>query len=682
MKSVPPLQMDPDGLAAARVNYRGQLLAANPEGTQHFENLQDRLYQVLDLMKGEKPFQLYFNTGLMLVGTPLAGDEGFLLQWQPVTEAEVRLALFQAVARSVNSSLILEEIFDALGEVLGSFIPFEAGTIVILDDSQNTAKVVVSLLPQGQAEISGESNLFAGYDAMIDDLLRRPHSRLIASQNIRSVLVDNQTEQTLLVPLVSKGVMIGCIGLSGSNYQPTHLNLLEEVSEQLAVAVENARLYWQTQSQAGREFLINQITKSIRQSLQIEEILQTTVQEVGKVMGLSRCLIHYWGVEPDAFQYFEYVLPGINPVDNPDNAMLFERELFTRRSDSPHKYNPFILNDTRNFPDGRAYLHEAQVKSLAVFPILLQERNFVGTISLHQCDTFRAWLSEEIELLKAIAEHVAVALHQANLFQEKENQRKRLEDTIKELQQTQMQLIQSEKMAVLGQFVAGIAHEVNTPLGTLVSNDDTVQRCLEKIETDDPQAIKMKTTAIDLLKINRMASERIQEIVKNLRNFARLDESDLKQVNIHEGLDSTLLLIHSSLRGKIRIIKQYGNIPLIDCFPGLLNQVFMNLLINASHSIEQQGEITIETWLDEAQNQVHVAIKDTGKGISPEHLPRIFDPGFTTKGVGVGTGLGLALCYKIIEKHHGRIDVESTPGVGTAMTVILPIRQKPPQPDA
>jgi two-component system, NtrC family, sensor kinase len=230
-------------------------------------------------------------------------------------------------------------------------------------------------------------------------------------------------------------------------------------------------------------------------------------------------------------------------------------------------------------------------------------------------------------------------------------------------------------MAMLGQFVAGIAHEVNTPLGTLIANDDTVKRCLEQIEVKDDKGNKYRVTAMELLKINQMASERIMEIVRNLRNFARLDESDLKQVDLHEGIDSTLLLIRSSIKPEIRIIKQYGDIPPIQCFPGLLNQVFMNLLINASHSIDERGTITIETRYKPGEQQVEIAIHDTGKGIAPENLTKIFDPGFTTKGVGVGTGLGLALCYKIMEKHRGRVLVDSVVGEGTTMTVVLPVKQ-------
>jgi signal transduction histidine kinase len=208
-----------------------------------------------------------------------------------------------------------------------------------------------------------------------------------------------------------------------------------------------------------------------------------------------------------------------------------------------------------------------------------------------------------------------------------------------------------------------------------------------------------------LLSLNKLASTRIQEIVRNLRNFARLDESELKTVDLHEGIESTLLLLQSSIDPRISIVREYSsNLPAIQCYPGLLNQVFMNLLVNASHAIREpdarsireeradivsvtslaspirldnqngQDRISIHTDYLANSGMARVVIRDTGKGITPENLQKVFDPGFTTKGVGVGTGLGLALCYRIVEKHQGRIFVESVVNEGTAFTVEIPIR--------
>lgn len=237
------------------------------------------------------------------------------------------------------------------------------------------------------------------------------------------------------------------------------------------------------------------------------------------------------------------------------------------------------------------------------------------------------------------------------------------------------QLIQSEKMASLGLLVAGLAHEINTPMGAIHSNNDTVSRAVAKLRKLISPAGKDLRRILEILeqtgRNNAVATERIMQIVQNLKNFARLDEAERKKVNIHEGLDSTLTLVQHKLKNRIRILKEYGNVPEIECFPNQLNQVFMNILINAAQAIEDKGTITIRTFVD--RGFLKIAISDTGVGIAPEHLSNVFDPGFTTKGVGIGTGLGLSICYKIVQDHHGRIDVESS-ATGSTFTVALPLK--------
>jgi signal transduction histidine kinase len=160
-------------------------------------------------------------------------------------------------------------------------------------------------------------------------------------------------------------------------------------------------------------------------------------------------------------------------------------------------------------------------------------------------------------------------------------------------------------------------------------------------------------------------------IVRSLKNFARLDEAERKKVNVHEGIESTLTLLQHQLKTRIRIVKQFGDIPEVECFPNRLNQVFMNILVNAAQAIEGRGVITVKTWKQD--DTLRLSINDTGVGIPPEHLSRIFDPGFTTKGVGVGTGLGLSICYKIVKDHGGTIEAESSTQ-GTTFTIILPLQ--------
>jgi signal transduction histidine kinase len=253
------------------------------------------------------------------------------------------------------------------------------------------------------------------------------------------------------------------------------------------------------------------------------------------------------------------------------------------------------------------------------------------------------------------------------------------------LLESQAQLVQAEKMAALGSLVAGIAHEINTPLASINSNNDiftlTFQRVQEMVLQHVPQESlqpggdlrDVLSMIDDAIRTNRMACERIVKIVRSLRNFARLDEAERKKVDIHEGIESTLTLVAHELKRRINVIKEFGAVREIECYPNQLNQVFMNILVNASQAIEGIGEIRIRTW--EEDNTVRVSISDNGKGIPPEIQTKIFDPGFTTKKAGLGTGLGLSICYRIIQDHGGRIDVESQVGCGTTFTIVLPIQE-------
>jgi len=173
--------------------------------------------------------------------------------------------------------------------------------------------------------------------------------------------------------------------------------------------------------------------------------------------------------------------------------------------------------------------------------------------------------------------------------------------------------------------------------------------------------------------VTTTTGDRIAKLVSSLKNFARLDEAEFPKTDIHEGIDSTLTLVHHELKNKVSVVKEYGEIPPVFCYSNQLNQVFMNLLVNAAQAIEDKGTIKIETCADDAN--VYIKISDTGKGIPPENLHRIFDPGFTTKSSGVGTGLGLSISYNIIQKHNGDIIIESEVGKGTQVVIILPIKQ-------
>ena len=325
-----------------------------------------------------------------------------------------------------------------------------------------------------------------------------------------------------------------------------------------------------------------------------------------------------------------------------------------------------------------------KIKSVICVPLRTKNK-LIGTIYLDTTKSEHFFKKEDLEFLEGFANLAGIAVENAKNYQEVEELVKErtsdLETAYEELQATQTQLIRSEKMASLGQLVAGVAHEINTPLGSISSNADMfistfakLRNRLQSLEDSPDEILKPIKILEDLSQVNKMASDRIKKIVGTLKNFARLDEEEFKIVDIHEGIDSTLSLTAHLYRDRIEVVKEYGNLPKINCHPSQLNQVFMNTLVNACQSIKGKGTITIKTRF--SAGNIHLQFSDTGVGIAPENLAKIFDPGFTTKGVGVGTGLGLSISYKIIEEHGGKIDVYSKVGQGTTFTLHLPLEGK------
>jgi signal transduction histidine kinase len=278
-----------------------------------------------------------------------------------------------------------------------------------------------------------------------------------------------------------------------------------------------------------------------------------------------------------------------------------------------------------------------------------------------------------------------------------EEQTNELHKTLESLKMAQSQLVQSEKMASIGQLVAGIAHEINNPVtfisagvDSLNTNLQEVRQVLDLYHKITPVNVAEKLKNIDELKENidyneaireigklvdsiQHGTERTTEIIKGLRTFSRLDEDVLKTTGIHEGLDSTLILLHNKYKNRIEIIKKYDELPEVECYPGQLNQVFMNVLSNAIDAIDDKGTITIST--SKSNGSIRISIKDTGRGIPDDIQSKIFEPFFTTKEVGQGTGLGLSICHSIINQHHGKIEVKSGIGKGSEFVIRLPVNQ-------
>jgi signal transduction histidine kinase len=254
-----------------------------------------------------------------------------------------------------------------------------------------------------------------------------------------------------------------------------------------------------------------------------------------------------------------------------------------------------------------------------------------------------------------------------------------LEETLRELRNAQAQLLQDGKMVALGSLVAGLVHEVNTPVGAIMSSADTALRAVERLYGDldgaeDDEPTRRRRSLVDLLHLNAQntlaSAERIRRIAMSLKNFARLDEAPFQRVDVHEGIDSTLTLIGPELRDGVRVTRVYGELPRVYVYPSELNQVFMNLLLNAAQAFDKDGTIAIRTWAGDGRVQVEIA--DDGRGIAPEKLIHLFEPGLTHKHTTVRMRTGLYTSYNIVRNHLGELTVESTPGRGTTFLVSIP----------
>jgi histidine kinase len=357
------------------------------------------------------------------------------------------------------------------------------------------------------------------------------------------------------------------------------------------------------------------------------------------------------------------------------------------------------------------YIREFQTKSILCLPIIYQSK-LQGIIYLENNLATGAFTQERVEVLKVLVSQVAIAIENARLYAREQEKTQQLEQSLQQLQQAQLHLIQTEKMSSLGNLVAGVAHEINNPIGFITGNIDQTSAAVQDLidylrlyqeKFPDPVAeIEDKAEEIEIeyllsdlpkmLESMKNGTERIKNISISLRTFSRADSGCKVSANIHEGIDSTLMILQYRLKAKdyrpaIQVIKEYGDIPPVKCYFGQLNQVFVNILSNAIDSIEEvnQGrsyaeieadpnQIVINTQLSEDQQSVIIKIKDSGKGISAEDKARIFDHLFTTKSVGKGTGLGLSISRQIVaENHGGSLTCESVLGEGALFAIAIPL---------
>lgn len=557
------------------------------------------------------------------------------------------------------------------------------------------------------------------YDAGLSDC----HIKVLSQFKIRA---------NLIVPVLKGNELWGLLCIHQCTHprrwQLAEIEFVKKIAGHFAIALRQAEYLAQLKTQIAQldrakaqEKALFKIANRIRRSFGWETICETATAEVRQLLAADRVAIYRFNSDWSGEFLIESVAEGWQPLVGV-LATISDTHLMETQGGRYVHNETFAVTDiyTAGHHDCHVALLEAfQAKAYAIAPIFQGERLW-GLLGTFQNDAPRKWRDDEIELLAQIGEQLGISLQQAESVRKIKAQSVALEQALFELQQSQMQLIQNEKMASLGQLVAGVAHEINNPINFIHGNLRHVHGYVtdllelaqfyqqqDSVSTEDRQRFQEQLEEMDLdfmiedlsKTVNSMytGTERIRDIVLSLRNFSRLDEAGMKSADLHEGLDSTLLILCKRIedcggQNTVDIIKDYSDIPLVECYPGQLNQVFMNLLDNAIDAIEaaietetplneirdasHKHQIRISTQLNE-QSQVIVRIGDSGIGITESVMPKVFDHFFTTKPVGKGIGLGLSIAKQIItEKHFGIIELKSEPGQGTEVIVCLPIKLK------
>lgn len=637
--------------------------------------------------------------------------------------------------------------------VLSSSIPVVHLSEIVAKISSGEGSYAFALDSKGQVLAHPNKHLVEKPNSFLTvadpALARISHAMVKRQRGIELVQMEGKWVYVAYLPLQKANWSLALvIPRANLERQLLPLNLLASVLGVLLViatlvALRQTRLFEQTRARADQEALLNRLTGRIRESLNLDTILQTTVNEVGSLLDLQRVNFSWYQPQERSLE----IVCEYRREDLPEQLGIFHIDNFGDLGDRLSQTEAVRLNDVANDPSltkpVRHTYWQIGAYSYLALPVLVKDSPPACLICVRAKP--KSWNRHEIELLDTVASQLAIAINQSRLYAKTEEQvqivseqAQQLKAALNELQNTQAQLIQTEKISSLGNLVAGVAHEINNPVNFIYGNlDHTSEYTKDLLHLmnlyqkhypqpvpeilDAAESIDLEFLVEDLPKIvasMKIGAERIRQIVLSLRNFSRLDEAQMKPVDIHEGIESTLLILQNRLKATnehpgIQLIKEYGNLPQVECYAGQLNQVFMNILSNAIDAlkellfkrlnVEGSEELKVERLKVERSNQsskeqpanlqpatpkiwirtevidrnrVVIKIKDNGPGMTKEVHSRLFDPFFTTKPVGQGTGLGLAISYQIVvEKHGGVLKCFSEPGQGAEFCVEIPIGQ-------